>query len=306
MSEYVSSSPTPSGTADAGDASAKDKAMESAQAGKQAAGDVAQTAVNKAQDVVGEGKAQARDLVGEARDQLRGHAGEQQRNAVSSLRSFADELHSMARSGQQSDQQSGVATDLVSKTADRAHGAASWLDGREPEDLVDELRRFARRRPGAFLAGAVVAGVLAGRLTRGAVAAHTDDNDNDNGASQRPSYEPLPGGVEDPGQHAYGSEYGSQLPPGQYGSQLPPGQYDGQVPPGQYGGQVAPGQYGGQVPPDQYGGQVAPGQYGGQVPPGQYGGQGAPGQYGGQVPPGQYGGQPGWDPGSYPGPGGAP
>ena len=152
--------------------SAKEKATQSAQAGSQAAGDIAQTAVNKAQDVVGEGKAQARNLVGEARDQLRGQATDQHHKAVANLRSLADQLHSMAESGQRG----GTATELVGQAAERAHGAASWLDRREPGDLVDELRRFARRRPGAFLAGALVAGVLAGRLTRGVVAAHSDDD----------------------------------------------------------------------------------------------------------------------------------
>jgi hypothetical protein len=38
------------------------------------------------------------------------------------------------------------------------------------------LRTFARRRPGAFLAGCAVLGVVAGRLTRGVVAAHSDDS----------------------------------------------------------------------------------------------------------------------------------
>jgi hypothetical protein len=222
MSEYVetdypSTRPTPSGSEGSEEASAKDKAMQSAQAGKQAAGDMAQTAVSKAQDVVGEGKAQARNLVGDARDQLRGHAGEQHRNAVTSLRSLGDELRSMAQSGQ-----GGVATDLVSQAADRTHGVASWLDGREPEDLLEELRRFARRRPGAFLAGALAAGVLAGHLTRGAVAAHTDDDQ----AEQRPTRGPGAGGLEDPARRSYGAG-----PAGSYGGQ--PGSYAG----GQSGGE---------------------------------------------------------------------
>ncbi len=75
-----------------------------------------------------------------------------------------------------SSEQNGVASDLVGQAADRTHGVADWLDGRQPEDLLDELRRLARRRPGAFLIGALAAGVVAGRLTRGAVAAHSDDS----------------------------------------------------------------------------------------------------------------------------------
>lgn len=189
-----------------GDPSVKDKATESAQAGKQAAGELAQTAAGQAKEVAGEAKAQARNLVGEARDQLRGHASEQHRSAVSNLRALGDELRSMAGNSEQS----GVATELVSQAADRTHGAADWLDGRKPEDLLDELRRVARRRPGAFLLGALAAGVVAGRLTRGAVAVHSDDQGGDH------ADRPLPG----PGETAttapigsYGTERGRHADP---------------------------------------------------------------------------------------------
>jgi hypothetical protein len=66
--------------------------------------------------------------------------------------------------------QSGLGAELARQAADRMHGAASWLERREPADLLDEVRNFARRRPGAFLIGAAVAGLAAGRLTRGLTA----------------------------------------------------------------------------------------------------------------------------------------
>jgi len=187
-----------------GDPSVKDKATESAQAGKQAAGELAQTAAGQAKEVAGEAKAQARNLVGEARDQLRGHASEQHRSAVSNLRALGDELRSMAGNSEQS----GVATELVSQAADRTHGAADWLDGRQPEDLLDELRRVARRRPGAFLVGALAAGVVAGRLTRGAVDVHSDDQDGDH--ADRPLPGPGETGSAGPigGYAGYGTERG--------------------------------------------------------------------------------------------------
>jgi uncharacterized protein YjbJ (UPF0337 family) len=158
---------------DSTDSSMKDKAAESAQAGKQAVGEVAQTATEQAKGVAQEAQAQARNVLGEARDQLQSHAGDQHRNAVTNLRALGDELRSMAdHNGDE-----GVATTVVSEAAERAHGAAEWLDQRQPGDLVQELRNFARQRPGAFLAGALVAGVVAGRLTRGAVDAHTSDGE---------------------------------------------------------------------------------------------------------------------------------
>jgi hypothetical protein len=152
--------------------SMKDKATDTAGAAKGAAGDVAQTASDKAKDVVGEAKRQARDLVGEARDQVGSQVGDQHQNLVSNLHSLADELTKMAGA---SDQQ-GLAGEIVGQAGDRARTAADWLGNRQPGDLLDEVRSFARRRPGTFLVGALVAGVAVGRLTRGAVAAHTDDS----------------------------------------------------------------------------------------------------------------------------------
>jgi hypothetical protein len=61
----------------------------------------------------------------------------------------------------------GVATDLAREASDRIKQFAAKLDDREPGELLDEVRRFARQRPGTFLGIAALAGVVAGRLTRG-------------------------------------------------------------------------------------------------------------------------------------------
>jgi hypothetical protein len=63
--------------------------------------------------------------------------------------------------------QSGLATQMAQEAAERVRGVASWLDQREPGDLLDGVRDFARRHPGTFLVGAAAAGMVAGRLTRG-------------------------------------------------------------------------------------------------------------------------------------------
>lgn len=171
-SEVEGSRPLPGSGPDDSDASMKDKASQSAEAGKQAASEVASTAAEKAKDVAQETKAQARNVLGQAQDQLKQQTQAQHGNLVNNLRSLADQLSSMA----QGSEQSGYATDLVGQAADRAHGAASWLDAREPAQLVDEARRFARQKPGSFILGALAAGVVAGRLTRGVVAVHKDDS----------------------------------------------------------------------------------------------------------------------------------
>lgn len=185
----------------------KDKAAEAASEGKQAAGQVAQTAVEHAQEVKDEAVRQARDLAGEARQQVSSQVGQQHQALVSNLRSLGSELGSMTKSA---DGQSGVATELVSQAKDRIDGLADWLDGREPGQLLDEARSFARRRPGMFLLGALAAGVVAGRMTRGVVAAHTSpDSSGQVGGTTQESL-PYSGAVESPAASGYstGGQYG--------------------------------------------------------------------------------------------------
>jgi hypothetical protein len=54
--------------------------------------------------------------------------------------------------------------------ATKAREVSTFLGDHEAGELIEEVRQFARRRPGTFLLGAAVTGVIAGRLTRGAAA----------------------------------------------------------------------------------------------------------------------------------------
>lgn len=123
---------------------------------------VAQTAKQEAQHVAGEATQQAKDLVHQLRSEASSQASGQQQRAAGGLRSLADELNQVA---QQSD--SGVLPQLARQAADRTQSVAGWLENREPADLLDEVRRYARRSPGTFLAIAAAIGVVGGRMTRG-------------------------------------------------------------------------------------------------------------------------------------------
>jgi hypothetical protein len=96
------------------------------------------------------------------REKAAGAVSAQQRKAVDQLRTVAGGLHEAA--GKHIEP--GPAADQARQIADRLSAAASWLDDREPGDLLEEVRAQARRRPGLFLAGAAVAGLAIGRLTR--------------------------------------------------------------------------------------------------------------------------------------------
>ncbi|MEV4537503.1 hypothetical protein AB0J82_27370 [Asanoa sp. NPDC049518] len=154
---------------------AKTEAKEVSRTAVAAGGDVAQTAKDQGRQVAHETARQARDLYGTTRTQLRDQASAQQKRAAGGIRSISDEIRSMAEQGGQS----GPASDLARQASGRIADVADWIEAREPGQVVDEVKRFARRRPGAFLAGAAILGVLAGRLTRGVVA---DARDSDQGA----------------------------------------------------------------------------------------------------------------------------
>jgi hypothetical protein len=145
----------------------RDQARQVGAQAAQAGGAVAHTAKEQGREVVGEATRQARNLYGEARAQLAGQTGEQQRRAASGLRSLADEMRTMA----QNSGQAGPVTELAHQAADRVHGVAGWLEERQPGDVLNEVKDYARRNPGTFLVGAAVLGVLAGRLTRSLSAA---------------------------------------------------------------------------------------------------------------------------------------
>ena len=80
---------------------------------------------------------------------------------VETLRTFSDDLDGMA------EQRGGLASDAAREVANRARSFSQQLDGREPAELLDDLRSFARRRPGMFLAGAAISGLVVGRSCGG-------------------------------------------------------------------------------------------------------------------------------------------
>jgi len=191
----------------------KSDAGDVARTAKDSAHNVAETAKAEAANVASEVKANAKDLLSQARSDLTQQAGTQQQKVASGLRSISDELHAMA----QASNQPGVASDLVRQAADRSSSVASWLDGRDPGSLLNEVKSFARQRPGTFLLLAAGAGVLAGRLTRSLSAGAPDS-----GAT--PARAAGDYGTAAP----YGGQYGSDSYAGGPGGYTPSG---GAVPP---------------------------------------------------------------------------
>lgn len=148
----LGSGPPQSGTSTSTSDEARDQAQQVAGTAKQEAGRVAD-----------EARHQVRGLLDEATSQVTEQSTQQKDRLAGTVRGFADDLQQI-RSGEQP---SGLASSVVDQVQQGAHDLAERLESRDPAELLDDVRRFARRRPGTFLLGALAAGVVVGRLARG-------------------------------------------------------------------------------------------------------------------------------------------
>jgi hypothetical protein len=153
---------------------AKNEARNVGHTAAQAGSEVASTAADQAKNVAHETQRQAQDLLKQGQSQLKEQTVAQQQKAAQGLSSLAGELRSLADGS--SDGAPGPARDLLQQASGYLEGFADKLENREPAQLLDEVRSLARRRPGMFLLGAAAAGIVAGRLTSGVRAAHSDSS----------------------------------------------------------------------------------------------------------------------------------
>ena len=165
--------------------STKERAQETASTAADQSKHVAGVAKDEARHVADEARLQARGLVNDAMTQVNEQSRSQRDRLVGTLQTFSDDLEQMASQGGRS----GMATDLARQVAGKTRDLSTQLDGREPADLLDDVRDFARRRPGVFLVGALAAGVVAGRLARGAKESQSSDSDTGTAGMSRSPYD---------------------------------------------------------------------------------------------------------------------
>lgn len=153
---------------------AKSAAADTAATAKDQASKVASTAGSQVQEVAGEAKAQVANVAGEAKQQARQVVSSatsevstqlEQRlsDASKAARGTAGELRALAEGRTQD---AGRAGELAQQAGDQLERLADRVDELGISGVTEEVTEFARRRPVAFLAGAVVAGVLVGRLAK--------------------------------------------------------------------------------------------------------------------------------------------
>ena len=158
---------TPRRAADAASSAAGDAASTAGDEAKRAAAE----AKDQARSVVGEAKEQVSGLVQQARDELRTQSADRSRQAAGGLRTLSAQLQALTE-GRPGD--AGPLAGYVTDARRQVASFASRLEDRGIEGVVDDVSRFARRRPGVFLLAAAGAGFVVGRFVRSGVSVARD------------------------------------------------------------------------------------------------------------------------------------
>ncbi|MFH5821651.1 hypothetical protein [Georgenia sp. AZ-5] len=153
---------------------AKEEASQVAQTAGEGAQEVRETAREKAvetaevakdtvRQTAEQARYQARDLLEQGRSELSGQASSQQQRLAGGLRSLSGDLGSLASGQGGAD---SMAADLARQVSEYVDRAGAWLEQREPGEVLQEVSRYARRHPGAFMAISAGLGLLVGRVAR--------------------------------------------------------------------------------------------------------------------------------------------
>ena len=148
-------------------ATATEKSKEVASTASDQAKAVGETAREQAGQVRQEVAHQGREVVAQATAKLQDQGRAQTRELASTVRGWADQTRALADGRPQ---EAAQLAPYARQAADRVANVAGKLEERGFDGALDDLQRFARRRPGVFLLGAAAAGFGVGRLLRGASA----------------------------------------------------------------------------------------------------------------------------------------
>jgi hypothetical protein len=144
-------------------------------------------------------KEQAGELAGRAADKGKSILSRQKESAASQLDSVAHALHGTAR--RLEDDHQDQAGRFVGFAADRIESLGTRLRTQELDTLVQDAQGLARRSPGAFFAGTVVAGFLLSRFLKASAdhrgSGHRPDRPPDLGPSDEAYAAPEVGGRQE-------------------------------------------------------------------------------------------------------------
>ncbi len=140
------------------------------------ASDLKDTALEHVGAVTADAKEKATNVAHDLRRELETQGDAQAKRAASALHDVGSQLSDMANAGKP-----GPVSDVTRQLADKSRLVASRLEEGGVQAVSDDLRQFARRQPGLFLAAAGIAGFVVTRILRNA-----QSNGNPSEPSGRP------------------------------------------------------------------------------------------------------------------------
>ncbi|QGG95077.1 hypothetical protein [Actinomarinicola tropica] len=156
-----------------------DRAKEAAGEARGEASTVAHEARDQVAHVAHEAQEGMRDVVDEARHVVHDEADRQTHSVAESMHRLAGDLRAMADRSESD----GVASDYVGRIGRTLDDVAQRLDDDGVDGALDEMRRFARRHPGMFLAGSAFGGFALARVMRHANAPGSSSPQRSDGGS---------------------------------------------------------------------------------------------------------------------------
>lgn len=174
-------SDSPRSTASRAAETASTEASNVAQTTMEGAKDVAGKAGEQLRTVAEEARGQIDHLMGESRTELNTLARQESERAANGLRSIAQQFTALAEGRPQ---EAGTLVQYLQRAQGKVDTLAGRLDS-GPQAVLDDVASFARRRPGAFLAAAVGAGFVVGRLARSTAAASSQSGGGQGQQGQR-------------------------------------------------------------------------------------------------------------------------
>ena len=132
--------------------------------GTQGGNQVTEQAKQQTQQLATQARQQASELASRGTEQAKSQLANQKHNASQRLTPIHSALRESAQ--QLRNQGQGQVGDYAEKAADQVERFSSYLRQTEVDEIAEEVRGFARRRPGLFLGSAAAVGFFATRFLK--------------------------------------------------------------------------------------------------------------------------------------------
>ncbi|MDP9458328.1 MAG: hypothetical protein M3Q60_21695 [Actinomycetota bacterium] len=179
--------------------------------GRSQVGQATEQAKQQGQQLATQARQQASKLANQGGEQVKGQLANQKHNAAQRIAPVQTALREAAH--QLRNQGQGSSAQYVDRATDQLERVSGYLRDTDVDEMIGEVRGFARRRPALFLGGAAALGFFASRFLK--------SSSLEQDASRGESYETTGtalGGAE--------ASYGAREP----AAALPPGGFEGGYP----------------------------------------------------------------------------